>query len=142
MTNTDRLHEENRGQSWIDRFGATWRYDHAHNAWKRSPKNRGLSTIGYEPNQLFGPYKIADAIPATTERRRSMITPEEDDRYGFRWGPLKVTRVSECLGRYKIVITTSAGKRITVYASKTGRSLRVFDGKGNEYRLSEGDTNA
>jgi len=58
------------------------------------------------------------------------------DRYGFRWGPMTVTRLSDLNpARDALVlgITTDAGQEIEVYVSGKGRSLRVF-GRGKSKR--------
>lgn len=60
----------------------------------------------------------------------------DEDRYGFRWGPMVVQRAAEfprgdvdkptrCLR-----VITDTGAEVEVYVSPTGRSLRVYrDGK-------------
>ena len=53
--------------------------------------------------------------------------------YGFAWGPMEVVRATEHKGYVALVIKTEAGKRITVYVSPTGRSIRVF-GKDGEWK--------
>jgi hypothetical protein len=58
-----------------------------------------------------------------------MLTQGE---YGFAWGPLSVTRVTTLRGTAVIDIDTDAGKRLTVYVSPTGRSVRVFS-QGQEW---------
>ena len=58
-----------------------------------------------------------------------MNTPEDIARYGFQWGQVAVTRTAEIDGR-RIVTIETPFRRMNVYASPTGRSLRVFrDGK-------------
>lgn len=60
--------------------------------------------------------------------------------YGFAWGPMSVTRVAENKGTVVLDINTDAGKRITIYVSPTGRSVRVFDVDGAEWKpLPSGD---
>lgn len=54
--------------------------------------------------------------------------------YGFAWGPLAVTRMAEINGRVVLSITTDAGREIHIYASRTGRSLRVFSPGGPEWK--------
>jgi hypothetical protein len=62
-------------------------------------------------------------------------TPDPDEeRYGFRWGPMVVKRMATLPRRtgedHVLRVATDAGKHIDVYVSPTGRSLRVFsDGK-------------
>jgi hypothetical protein len=56
-----------------------------------------------------------------------------DGPYGFAWGPMEVRRVAEVSGSVALDITTDTGKRVTVYVSPTGRSLRVF-GDGGEWK--------
>jgi hypothetical protein len=53
--------------------------------------------------------------------------------YGFAWGPLEVVRAMEHKGYCALDIKTEAGKRITVYVSPTGRSIRVL-GEGGEWK--------
>lgn len=53
--------------------------------------------------------------------------------YGFAWGPLEVVRAAEHRGYCALDVKTDAGKRITVYVSPTGRSIRVF-GDGAEWK--------
>lgn len=50
----------------------------------------------------------------------------EDTQHGFRFGAMVVARLFTIDGRVCIEIATDAGKSIQVYASATGRSLRVF----------------
>lgn len=59
-------------------------------------------------------------------------------RFGFRWGPVNVTR--RCLliprqDRETRVVGIKAGSTdLDVYVSKTGRSVRVFDQDGREWK--------
>lgn len=50
----------------------------------------------------------------------------EDTDHGFIWGPMEVTRTAAIDGRVVLRIETAAGQEVTVYVSRTGRSLRVF----------------
>jgi hypothetical protein len=64
-------------------------------------------------------------------------TPDPDEeRYGFRWGPLVVQRAAILPSRngetHVVRITTATGKSINVYVSPTGRSVRVFS-NGKEW---------
>lgn len=56
----------------------------------------------------------------------------DEERYGFRWGPLVVTRWATFPGKngesHVLAVETDAGKRINIYVSPTGRSVRVFSG--------------
>jgi hypothetical protein len=53
--------------------------------------------------------------------------------YGFTWGPVTVTRLAHLkIGKRESYVTEVATSkhRVEVYASRTGRSLRVWrDGK-------------
>lgn len=58
-------------------------------------------------------------------------TPDPDEeRYGFRWGPLVVQRVATFPGKngesHVLAVETDAGTRIDIYVSPTGQSVRVF----------------
>lgn len=59
----------------------------------------------------------------------------DEDRYGFRWGPLVVQRSAEINrqdnGPHRVLrLITDEGAGLDVYVSPTGRSVRVFrDGK-------------
>lgn len=58
-------------------------------------------------------------------------TPDPDEeRYGFRWGPLVVQRVATFPRKngedHVLRVKTDAGKQIDIYVSPTGRSVRVF----------------
>jgi hypothetical protein len=66
--------------------------------------------------------------------------PFEQTDYGFKWGAMEVTRRMEIDGRVCISVETTPGRTVTVYASRTGRSLRVFNGRGRELKLETGDT--
>lgn len=58
-------------------------------------------------------------------------------KYGFKWGAMEVTRVSEIDGQVCISVRTEAGRRIDIYASKKGRSLRAFQyGPRGEMKVS------
>lgn len=53
------------------------------------------------------------------------LTPD-----GFRFGPITVRRCYHIEGRVVIEVIPDVGERLTIYASPTGRSLRVFrDGR-------------
>lgn len=55
-------------------------------------------------------------------------TGEAADRYGFRWGPVDVVRMAEFPnGSYVLQVETDF-KTLEIYISKTGRSVRVYDG--------------
>lgn len=66
--------------------------------------------------------------------------PFAQTEYGFKWGAMEVTRRMEIDGRVCISVETTPGHAITVYASKTGRSLRVFNGRGHELKLTAEET--
>jgi hypothetical protein len=52
--------------------------------------------------------------------------------YGFEWGPLTVERTAS-LPEGRVVLTVKTDHReLTIYASRTGRSLRVFEGNRTE----------
>jgi hypothetical protein len=55
--------------------------------------------------------------------------------YGFSWGPMEIVRATEHKGYVAVDVKTEAGKRITVYVSPTGSSIRVF-GDGGEWKPS------
>lgn len=62
-------------------------------------------------------------------------TRYEETKYGFRFGALLVERAASLGdGRVCIGITTDTGQLLHVYASKTGRSLRVFTPGAGEWR--------
>jgi len=48
-------------------------------------------------------------------------------KFGFTWGPIRVTRVSHVEGRGYVVSITADGTELEVYISPKGRSVRVFD---------------
>ena len=57
--------------------------------------------------------------------------------YGFAWGPLMVQRsgtIDRGRGPCRILELSTPNKRLNIYVSPTGRSLRVFDGKGRELK--------
>lgn len=55
--------------------------------------------------------------------------------FGFVTGPVEVSKLySTSDGSVAIRISTDSGKKLNVYCSPTGRSLRVFNGKGVEMR--------
>lgn len=60
-------------------------------------------------------------------------TMSETTQCGFRFGAALVERYHEIDGRVCIGVTTDTGKKIHVYVSRTGRSLRVFNGNGGEW---------
>jgi hypothetical protein len=50
--------------------------------------------------------------------------------YGFKWGAAEVSRLADFNGTVVIRVSTIEDKRVEVYVSPAGRSLRVFqDGK-------------
>lgn len=62
---------------------------------------------------------------AKTKRKR--LPADEAERYGFRWGPVDVTRIaSDHRGRMLDIATEH--RSITVWISNGGRSLRVYSG--------------
>ena len=65
----------------------------------------------------------------------------EGVQYGFKWGPLEVLRTMEFKGTHVVEIApvneSTRKNAVTVYVSKTGRSVRVFrDGK--ELKVCDG----
>ncbi len=46
--------------------------------------------------------------------------------YGFKWGPMEVTRMAEISGSLNLSVKTVAGLRIQIFVSPKGHSLRVF----------------
>lgn len=59
-----------------------------------------------------------------------------EGHHGFAWGAMEVVRAAEHKGYVALDIKTEAGKRITVYVSPTGRSIRVF-GAGGEWKVAK-----
>lgn len=60
-------------------------------------------------------------------------------RYGFEYGPMKVTRIGQIKGN--VEVSLKAGKtELFVSASPAGQSVRVFDRGGVEWKplLTEG----
>lgn len=54
----------------------------------------------------------------------------EETRHGFRWNAALVERhCSLPEGRVVIGITTDAGRKLDIYVSRTGRSIRVYDAR-------------
>lgn len=54
-------------------------------------------------------------------------------QFGFTWGPLQVERTATLPGgRVVLTLRTDAGRKLEVFCSRTGRSLRVYDSSGNE----------
>ena len=53
---------------------------------------------------------------------------DENNLYGFRWGPLNVIRTASLSDGRRVLSIKSDGTsdRFEVYASATGRSVRVF----------------
>ena len=60
----------------------------------------------------------------TTRKGR---TAEDATQFGFRWGPLDATRMTEYKGSHWLEVSTDFGA-VEIYVSKTGRSIRVFKG--------------
>jgi len=55
-------------------------------------------------------------------------TKAEITQFGFRFGSMLVERATSLLdGRAVVTIRTDSGRSINIYASRTGRSLRVFE---------------
>ena len=55
-------------------------------------------------------------------------------QYGFDWGSMKVERTAS-LPDDRVVLTVKTDHReLTIYASRTGRSLRVFEGNHDELK--------
>lgn len=48
------------------------------------------------------------------------------NEYGFTWGPLEVVRAAQMPDGSVALLIKTATQEIEVYASPTGRSLRVF----------------
>lgn len=46
--------------------------------------------------------------------------------FGFKWGPLTVTRLTDHKCGVWIDLTTINGNSVTVYSSAKGKSLRVY----------------
>lgn len=61
-----------------------------------------------------------------------MSVPYRETAYGFEYGPIKVTRIAsdEKKGWVVLGIEVAAKRKLQVYVSGTGRSVRVhLDGK-------------
>lgn len=66
-------------------------------------------------------------------RVRVEVTSTE---YGFQWGPATVERLAVCErgnGLYRVLQISTGRRRLDVYISPTGRSVRVFS-DGRELR--------
>lgn len=61
--------------------------------------------------------------------------PFELTQFGFDWGPAKVIRYTQFPDHVVLGVETIAGKKISIYVSKHGRSVRVFS-KGREWKPS------
>lgn len=56
-------------------------------------------------------------------------------QYGFQFGALLVQRATSLPdGRVCVSIKSDAGKELHIYASRTGRSVRVFTPGGEEWK--------
>jgi hypothetical protein len=56
-------------------------------------------------------------------------TVRENTQFGFRFGAALVERCMELPdNRVIITVKTDSGRSIDIYVSRTGRSLRVFEG--------------
>lgn len=53
--------------------------------------------------------------------------------FGFEWGPMMVERWAHIEGRGRVVAITAPGRKLQVYVSEQGRSVRVFDVGGKEW---------
>jgi hypothetical protein len=63
------------------------------------------------------------------------MTRAENTQYGFRFGTLLVERATSLLdGRVCVSIKSDTGRELHVYASRTGRSVRVFTPGGEEWQ--------
>lgn len=64
----------------------------------------------------------------------------DEERFGFRWGQVVVTRLAELPKKQKVIGIGTGGiatrPEIEVYVSKTGRSIRVFR-NGKELQEAE-----
>lgn len=58
-----------------------------------------------------------------------------ETQFGFDWGTAKVTRLFSHNNMIAIGVDTPR-QSIHVYVTPTGK-IRVFDGKGHEYKLSK-----
>ena len=70
---------------------------------------------------------------------RTNITNDEAQarltRFGFTFGALNVERVSAVEGRGVCLKVETQSKALYIYASPTGRSLRVFEGNRDEMKV-------
>jgi len=57
--------------------------------------------------------------------------------FGFAWGPVEVQRTTQFADGRGVISIWSESQELTVYFSRTGRSLRVFRG-GKELKEVEG----
>lgn len=55
-------------------------------------------------------------------------------QYGFRMGPLEVNRTMVLPEERPVVTVKTPYRELDIYASKTGRSLRVFEKGGGELK--------
>lgn len=55
---------------------------------------------------------------------------DEVTTYGWRWGPMEVTRMAHIDGRGYVVGLDTPSRRVQIYVSEAGRSVRFWvDGK-------------
>lgn len=55
-------------------------------------------------------------------------------RYGFKWGPAQVERLASHEGSVVLSLLTDTGRRLQLYVSPTGRSVRIYE-RGKQWRL-------
>lgn len=65
------------------------------------------------------------SLSRSQEPSDEWVQSAEEARYGFRWGPLVVTRLFESRGRRMLKVSTDKHV-VEVYASPTGRRMRVW----------------
>ncbi len=65
--------------------------------------------------------------------RYPRLPAEDIERFGLRWGQLDVVRIASDYRGRTLDITTGH-KRLTVWVSAGGRSVRVYDADGVELK--------
>ncbi len=69
----------------------------------------------------------------TRKRKIERLTAEACMRFGFRWGPVDVARIcDDHRGRMFDIVTDH--RRLTVWVSRGGRRVRVYDETGAELK--------
>lgn len=67
----------------------------------------------------------------------SATFPGWDTPYGFKWGPATIERMADFPQGLVMSLKTDGGRDLQIYVSAKGKSVRIHDKDGTEWKPSK-----